>query len=456
MRTLYFDCFSGASGDMLLGALVDLGVSAGALEAKLAGLIEGVRLVQSRVERSSLSAVKIDVFAGGRGEGPDGRVEVLGGDVGHRPGPATRPHTHGRDSRGEHRHDHSDAHHHAPSSGHDVPRAHPHTDLHGEGSRSLAEIVQLIDRSGLSELTRRRATRAFCRLGEAEAKAHGTAPEQVHFHEVGAADAIVDVVGSMLAFEMLGIERFLCSPVNVGSGTVTFSHGTFPVPAPATAELLRGVPVYAGDVRKELTTPTGAAVISTVAEAYGPLTEMRVERIGYGAGGRDVPNHPNVLRLLLGETGEERPASQVAVVEAAVDDMTAEAIGYFTERALAEGALDVYTVPALMKKNRPGAAITLICDPGDLERMTRLVFAETTTLGLRHRLSDRRVLDRERVTVETAVGPLRVKLGRLGAEVLSASPEYDDCREAALRTGLPLKEVQAMAVAAYRAAAEKR
>jgi uncharacterized protein (TIGR00299 family) protein len=466
MRTLYFDCFSGASGDMLLGALVDLGVDPVALEAELCKLAIGdFRLETSRVQRSGLSAAKVDVVVGGQVEGPHGAVLPHGGDA----------HGHGHDHGRAQHHDHGHSHGHGGSHhdhGHGAHgREHPghgthggeaashgaHGDeVHGHGhshGRGPAEIVGLIASSGLSELTKRRAVRIFERLAEAEAKMHGTTPDQVHFHEVGAVDAIVDVVGACVGFEMLGVEQFVCSPLNVGGGSVTFSHGTYPVPAPATAELLRGAPIVAGEPRKELVTPTGAAIITTVSDAYGPLPEMRVERIGYGAGSRDFPRHPNVLRLMLGEArglGADKASNVVAVIEAAVDDMPAEALGFFVERALDEGALDVYLTPAQMKKNRPGVELTLLAEAGDLERMVRLVFRETTTIGLRHRLAERRVLDRERVSVQTPVGPIRVKVARLGGEVVNAAPEYDDCREAALRSGLPLREVQALASAAYR------
>lgn len=458
MRTLYFDCFSGVSGDMLLGALVDLGVDTRALEREIAKLgLENIRLVESRVERSTLSAVKIDVVVGDKIEAPGGRPEEYGHlDPAKAPAKVnrhSRSHAHGRTH--DHHHEHPHEHEHLGQGSEHMPVGHSHEHGHDGRSRTLAEILDLIARAELPERVKERAMRAFGRLGEAEARMHGTTPESVHFHEVGAADAIVDVVGSMLGFEMLGVERFVCSPINVGGGSVTFSHGTFPVPAPATAELLRGAPIYSGETRLELATPTGAAVVSTVATEFGPMPELRVDRVGYGAGARDVPRRPNVLRLLLGDATapDAIESSRVAVIEAAIDDSTPEALGFFIERALAGGALDVYAVPAMMKKNRPGVAVTLICDERDLERMTKLVFSETTTLGLRHRLSERRVLERESVTVETRVGPIRVKLGRAGGEVLSASPEFEDCREAALRSGIPLKEVQAMAIAAYRAKA---
>jgi uncharacterized protein (TIGR00299 family) protein len=408
MRTIYFDCFSGASGDMLLGALVDLGLDTDALSREIAKLgLDGVRLEASRVTRAALAAQKVDVVIGGRIEGPHGVV-----------------------------HDHGDRHRH-------------HEHDHGR-SRSLPEILAIVDAAPIVDRAKARARRAFERLGDAEARAHATTPDRVHFHEVGAADAIVDVVGSFVGLELLGVERVLCSPINVGGGTVTFSHGTYPVPGPATAELVRGVPIYAGEPHKELLTPTGAAVLTTVADGYGPMPEIVVDRIGYGAGTRDVATHPNVLRAYLGETSGAREApGRVAVIEATVDDMTPEALGYFVERALGEGALDVYLTPAQMKKSRPGVLLTVLAEPSDLDRLVRLTFRETSTIGLRYREVARRVLDRESVTVATRVGPIRVKIARLDGEVINAAPEYDDCREAALRTGLALREVQALASEAY-------
>lgn len=413
MRTLYFDCFSGASGDMVLGALVDLGLDPAVLADAVDRLGLGdVRLEIARVERAALAATKVDVVVGGLVEGPHGHV-----------------HEH------PHHHDHDQDHDHAHDAG---------------TSRSLPEILELIARSGLTDRTKALASRIFARLGEAEGRAHGSTPDEVHFHEVGAVDAVVDVAAACAAFEALGVERFVSSPLNVGSGAVTFSHGAYPVPGPATAELVRGVPIYSGAVRKELLTPTGAAIITTVADSYGPLPELVVDRIGYGAGARDVPMHPNVLRLFLGDSAAaHRGADRVAVVEAAIDDMTPEALGHFTERALAEGALDVYLTPVQMKKNRPGVEVTLLAETADLERMVRLVFRETTTIGLRHREASRRVLDRETFTVETPVGPIRVKVARLDGEVVNAAPEFEDCRSAAERTGIPLRQIQAFAAAAF-------
>lgn len=438
MRTIYFDCFSGASGDMLLGAMVDLGLEVDRLRNELRKLpISGYRVETRRVERSALSATKVDVVVGDRVEGPGGEI-----------------HAHGHSHEHGHEHVHENSHHpeHGHEHGHQHDHTHPHEHAHEAepSSMNLAAILAVIESSSLSDLTKQRSSQAFRRLGDAEARAHGTTVDAVHFHEVGAIDAIVDVVGAMVAFELLEIERFICSPLNVGSGTVTFSHGVYPVPAPATAELLKGVPVYAGAVQKELVTPTGAAILTTVVESYGHLPRMVVDRIGYGAGTRDVPKHPNVLRAMLGEmTQSHADVDHVIVLEAAIDDMTPEAIGFFVEKALAEGALDVYVTPIQMKKNRPGVELTLLIEPVDLERFTRLVFRETTTIGLRHRETARRVLDRQRITVETAVGPIHVKVARLDGDVVNASPEFDDCREAALRTGVPVREILAMAASAY-------
>lgn len=430
VKTIYFDCFSGASGDMLLGALVDLGLDVELLREELRKLpIDGYRIETRRVDRSALSATKVDVIVGDQVEGPGG--------IAHRHEPG---------SCHDHADDHAHAHSHSPLH-HEDEANDPSDESH---SKSLPEILQLIDSSSLSSLTKERASLAFRRLGEAEATAHGSTPDNVHFHEVGAVDAIVDIVGVMVAFELLGIQRFLCSPINVGGGTVAFSHGVYPVPGPATLELLRGVPIYSGAVLKELVTPTGAAILSTVVESYGPLPAFVVDSVGYGAGTRDVPRHPNVLRAMVGKTVEAGTGSdRVVVIEAAIDDMTPETIGYFIEKALAGGALDVYVTPVLMKKNRPGCALTLLVEPVDLDRISRLVFRETTTIGLRHREVLRRVLDRERVLVETTAGPIHMKVARLDGEIVNAAPEYDDCHEAAIRTGLPLREIQAMATAAF-------
>lgn len=431
MRTLYIDCFSGASGDMFLGALVDLGVDPAVLADELQRIdLDGYRLEVRRVDRSGLNAVKVDVVVGDSFESVGGAIV-----------PADR-----RDDLHDHAHGHH-AHHHGHGAGHGHDQ---HSHDHGP-SRNLAEILQLIESSRLSDRTKAAALRVFTRLGDAEARAHGTTLDQVHFHEVGAVDAIVDVVGTLIGFELLGIERFVSSTVRVGGGETTFSHGTYPVPTPATAELLRGVPIAAGPVDVELLTPTGAALLSSVVESYGPMADFRIDRVGYGAGTRDFPGRPNVLRLYVGSTGETSAGGDtVAVIEADIDDASPEVMGYFLERALADGALDAYFTPVQMKKNRPGVAVTVLVDPRRLDDMIRLVFRETSTIGVRHRLVERRTLDRECVTVETDHGPIRIKVSRLDGEIVSAAPEYEDCREAARRTGVPLRQVYDTAAAAYR------
>ncbi len=393
MRLAYLDCSSGVSGDMFLGACLDAGLGAGALLGELTKLPLGAyEFKPERVRRAGLAGTQVEITA-----------------------PGHQPHRH------------------------------------------LAPIEQMIESSSLSAGVKERSRRIFRRLGEAEARLHDQPIEKVHFHEVGAVDAILDIVGACVALELLGIEELRASPLNVGSGRVTAAHGSLPVPAPATAELLRGVPVYSSAVEAELVTPTGAAIVSTLASRFGPLPPMRVDRIGYGAGARDLPGHPNLLRILIGEpianTEHRIPnpgGDVVAVIETSVDDMSPEVYGYLVERALAAGALDITCSPVEMKKNRPGLEIRLLAKPEQAEVLADLVFAETTTLGLRILTAERRVLERESVTVTTPYGDIRVKVGRRNGQVLNAAPEYEDCRKAAMEHGVPLKEVMQAAQAAFR------
>ncbi len=391
-RVLYVDAASGASGDMLLGALVDLGLPLEALAAELHKLpLEGYRLEARRVLRSGLSATKVDVVLDPSGHG------------------------HG--------------HHH-----------HPH--------RGLGEIRELLERSGLEPGVRERAAALFARLAEAEARVHGTTPEQVHFHEVGAVDSIVDVVGGVIGLRWLGAARTVCSPLNLGTGTVTMSHGTFPVPPPATALLVQGAPVY-GAGEGELLTPTGALLLTGHADEYGPLPPMRLERVGYGAGTKETPGRPNALRLLVGADGAGAD-ERLVVLEAQVDDMPAQLLGSLMERLLEAHAVDVFYTPVHMKKGRPGILITVLCRPGQREAVEELLFAESTTLGVRRHEVARTALEREVVQVATAYGPVGVKLGRRAGRVTNAQPEFEDCRRAAAAAGVPVKEVWAAAVAAFR------
>jgi pyridinium-3,5-bisthiocarboxylic acid mononucleotide nickel chelatase len=398
MRLAYLDCSSGVSGDMFLGACLDAGLDAETLLAELAKLPLGAyEFKPERVRRAGLAGTHIEITA-----------------------PGNQPHRH------------------------------------------LAPIEQMIESSALSATVKDRSRRIFRRLGEAEARLHDQPIEKVHFHEVGAVDAILDIVGACVALELLGIEELCASPLNVGSGRVTASHGSLPVPAPATAELLRGIPMYSSGVEAELVTPTGAAIVSTLARGFGPLPPMRVDRIGYGAGARDLPGHPNLLRLLIGErapNAEPRTANPdgdvVAVIETSVDDMSPEVYGYLVERALAAGALDITCAPIEMKKNRPGLEIRLLARPEQAETLADLVFAETTTLGLRISTAERRVLERQLVSVATSYGDIRVKVGRRNGRVLNAAPEYEDCRKAAMENGVPLKEVMQAAQAAFRESGDR-
>jgi pyridinium-3,5-bisthiocarboxylic acid mononucleotide nickel chelatase len=406
-RTLYLDCFAGASGDMLVGAMLDSGLDFELLRSALLKLgVEGYELSLGRVDRSGISAAKFDVHLAGE------------------------PHSH------EHHHNHEHSHGHRRQSHH----------------RSLSEIKRIISSSNLSELVKQRAQAIFQRIGEAEAKIHNVQIETVHFHEVGAIDSIVDIVGACVAFDALKIERIISSPLHVGSGTFQCAHGTYPVPGPATAELLKGVPIYSKDVEGELVTPTGAAIISTLAEGYGPMPMMKIENIGYGAGTRDYPKFPNALRAIIGELEEDADSTPgaVTIIEANIDDLNAQVFGYLMEKALSAGALDIFYTPVQMKKNRPGVLLTLLCNPPDRERMCDLIFRETTTLGVRYRNEQREILTREFVTVETEYGPIRVKVSRArDGRVMNASPEFEDCRVAAEKSGVGLRDAQTAALKAY-------
>ena len=399
MTVLYFDCFSGASGDMLLGALIDAGVPLAEIRRALGSLAVDPDAVWTEpVVRTGIRATKFCV----RGE----------------PG----AHTHA----GDHRADHE-----------------PH--------RTLAEIAALIDGSALSATGKARAKALFNRLGEVEAAIHGVPLDQVHLHEVGALDSIIDIVGAVHALEYLGADRVVASPLNVGSGSVRAAHGVYPVPAPATLQLLAGAPVYAGPQKAEMVTPTGALLVAGYAAAFGPLPRMTVRGVGYGAGSRDFPDAPNVLRVVIGEEQAVSDAapSRVVVIEAEIDDMTPQLFGVAMDALLAAGALDVFYTSVQMKKNRPGTLLTVIAPPERRVSLTALIFRETTTIGVRYRESEREVLDRETVVVATAVGPIRVKVARQRGQVLNVSPEFDDCVRAARAAGRPVKEVQALAVRAF-------
>lgn len=437
MRVLYFDCFSGASGDMVVGALIDAGVPLDDVRRALGSLAIGPEMVWTeRVVRTGISATKFCV----RGEDAP-RHEADDQDGHHH----AQGHVHAHDHDHDHGHDHGHGHDHdtAPE-----PRAHE-TRHHHHAHRSLAEIAQLIDRSSLTAAGKDRAKALFRRLAEVEGAIHGTSLDNVHLHEVGALDSIVDIVGAVFALEALGVDRIVSSPLNVGSGTIHAAHGVYPVPAPATAKLLEGAPVYAGAQRAELVTPTGALLVTDYASEFGVLPRMRLRAIGYGAGSRDFPDTPNVLRVLVGDADSTAPSQTVVSVEADIDDMNPQIFGLLMDRLLAEGALDVFYTPIQMKKSRPGTLLTVIATPDARLRLTDTIFRETTTIGVRYREMWRECLDRETVTVETAVGDIRVKVAQRNGEVLNVSPEFDDCVRIARERNVPLKDVQLAAMQAF-------
>jgi hypothetical protein len=322
--------------------------------------------------------------------------------------------------------------------------------------RKMGDIAELIAHSGLSTGVIERVLKVFARLAEAEGKVHNMPSEQVHFHEVGAVDSILDIVGACVGLDLLDVAQLVCSPVNVGGGRVRAVHGSLPVPAPASLELLKDVPIYSSGIEGELVTPTGAALITTLAAGFGPIPAMKVERIGYGAGAREIPGQPNLARLLLGQSSEPviaQPGASgdevVSVIEANVDDMSPQLYGFFVDQALAAGALDVTCTPTQMKKNRPGILLSVLCTPEISDALAQMLFEETTTIGVRIYEARRKVLERELLSVETPYGPVRIKVARREGKVLNVAPEYEDCQRLASEKSVPLKQVMMAAQAAY-------
>src|SRR5579859_2276652 len=429
MRIAYLDCFSGISGDMFLGALLDAGVPPELFIRTVEALGVDARLEISRVDRSGISATKLDVIAAGEKELP--REEFWEKEA------AAHSHSHGS----EHSHEHSHDHEHEPGKGH----SHAH--------RGLKEICRIINAAAISQSAKDRAIRIFEALGAAEARVHNTDIEKIHFHEVGAIDAIVDVVCASVGAEALGVDEWICSPLNVGGGTVNCAHGTFPIPAPATLELLRNAPVYSGEIQKELVTPTGAAIVSVLASRFEKFPTMRPEKVAYGAGTRNFKNFPNVLRLTVGESKPQQeallPMEEICVLEANIDDLTPQVFAYAMERALQEGALDAFGTPVQMKKNRPGMLLTVLCRREDSQKLARTILAETTTLGVRMRQETRAALARRHVSVTTRWGDVRMKLANLNGAVSHYAPEYEDCRRIAAEQNVPLKNVMQEAIKVY-------
>jgi pyridinium-3,5-bisthiocarboxylic acid mononucleotide nickel chelatase len=385
MRTLYFDCFAGASGNMILGALIDAGVDANALTSELKKLnIPGFELAIERVNRAGIAANHVSVRI------PD------------------------------------EKHH-----------------------RHLSDIERIIEGSTVSDGVKTRSKSIFRRLAEAEARVHGIETEKVHFHEVGGLDAIIDIVGSCIGFELLKIGSFICSKINVGSGFVEIQHGRFPVPPPAVAELLKGIPIFAGEIEGEMTTPTGAAIITTVATGYGTIPEVIQEAIGYGAGSRTHNGFPNVLRIFVGESAAENRTDtgnslneNLLVLETNIDDSTPQTVGFVLERALDLGANDCWITSIQMKKNRPAFMITVLCRPDLKTRMLELLYSETSTLGIRVTAVERDTLERENVSANTRFGTIDVKISKRHGQIVNAMPEYDDVRAAAIKHNVPFTAVQ--------------
>ena len=435
-RVLYLDCFSGASGDMIAGALLDAGVPFDVLAGVVGSLgLDGVSVGSERVDRSGIGAAKFRVTVDG--EAADAGVNE---------------HAHGHDRAHGHDHGHAEGHDHAHQHGHGHEHDHNHEHAHDHGRhhhRGLKEINDIVARSSLSPAGRERASRLFRRLAEVEAGIHQVPVETVHLHEVGAVDSIVDVVAAVCALEWLAPDRVVASPLNVGSGTVTCEHGELPVPAPATAELLVGVPTYAQGPPAELVTPTGALIVTEYADAYGPAPPMRVERIGYGAGDRNPAGRPNVLRALVGEGTGTGAFERVVVLECQIDDMNPQLYGALMDRLAAAGALDVFYAPIQMKKNRPGTLVTVVAPPGRREALSDILFRESTTIGLRVTETERERLDREAVAVETPIGSIRIKVARRDGAIRNAAPEFEDCARLAAERRLSIKEVQAIAVKAW-------
>jgi uncharacterized protein (TIGR00299 family) protein len=441
MRIAYLDCFAGISGDMFLGALIDAGLDPAILHQATAALNLNATLKIEKVDRSGISATKVHVYEGAKlAEQPN--VPSPEDDSSNH----QQTHTHQHLPKTQHQHKTGHAHDHPHEHDHEHPQEHTH-------GRALTVIRDLINAAPLAPAVKQTAIRAFELLGASEAKIHNVPIEKIHFHEVGAVDAIVDIVAASAGIHALTIDKWFCSPLNVGGGMVDCAHGRFPVPAPATADLLRGLPTYSAHIEKELVTPTGAALIRALAPTFGPQPAMRVHQIGYGAGTRNPKDLPNVLRLSLGESDGATTTlntDTVTILETAIDDLSPQILAYVTERALALGALDVMSTAVQMKKGRLGTLLTILADDAQASALEDLLLRETSTLGVRIHHEQRSCLDRAHTTVITPYGEIRIKLGSRNGEVFNAAPEFEDCRTAAAKHNVPLKLVQQAAIAAYR------
>jgi uncharacterized protein (TIGR00299 family) protein len=430
MKTLYLDIFSGISGDMFLGSMIDLGVDFNALESELQKLkLEGYTLSANRRQKCAIDGVKFDVHL------------TCGGEGDH-----------------DHSHSHDHSHEHSHSHDHEHSHEHSHGDGDGHGhSRNFAQISEMIHKSTLSDWVKEKSVAVFQRVANAEGKIHGMPPFEVHFHEVGAVDSIVDIVGGCIALELLGKPRVRSGPVVEGTGFIMCAHGRFPIPAPATLNILaeRGVAITQCEEPNELITPTGAALIAEFAEDFGPMRNLTPEKVGFGLGTRDCETRPNVLRAVLGKEitstgGNDWETDTISVLETNLDDISSEVLGDFVERALKAGALDVIHTAIQMKKNRPGVQLSVLCAEGDADKFSEMILRETSAFGVRRTLTERRKLQRETKTVTTPHGEVTVKLGLLNGEVVQVAPEYESCRAIAAQADVPLKAVYDAAVAAAR------
>lgn len=391
MKIAYFDCFSGISGDMTLGALVDLGLDQGYIKSELLKLkLDGYKLSFTNVKKHGISGTKAQV------------------DLLHQ--------------------DHSDRHHHG---------------------RHLSDIKKLIEDSELDDNIKQKAISIFVSLGEAEAKVHDVDIEEVHFHEVGAVDSIVDIVGSVIGITALNIEKIYSSPLPLGGGFAKSSHGVIPIPAPATVELLKGIPIRETNIQSELVTPTGAAIIATLSSGFGSIPEMVVENVGYGAGNKDFSEQPNMLRIIAGKSAETLDNDSITVIETNIDDMSPQLYDMLMDRLFELGALDVFLTPIIMKKNRPAIKLTVILDKSDVQRACLCILKETTTMGLRIYETKRKKLSREIKELKTKYGIVRVKLGKIGDEVIKVIPEYDDCKKLATENNVSIMHIHQLVINAF-------
>jgi len=438
MKTIYLDIFSGISGDMFIGAMLDLGVEFKQLDRELLKLkLDGFHLHAARKQRANIEGVKFDVHLEGEHE---------------------HQHEHEHAGHAHEHHDHSSHEHEHAHAGHAHEHEHEHEHHHHahshEHGRNFAEIKKLIQAGDLSPWVKEKSTAIFHRIAVAEGKIHGLPPESVHFHEVGAVDSIVDIIGACIALELLGKPRVISAPVTEGTGWITCAHGKFPIPAPATIGILaaREIPISQCEEPHELVTPTGAAILAELAESFGPLQNLTPERIGYGLGTRDNKTRPNVLRAILGDTStsatHDWETDSIVTVQTNLDDISSELLGRFMEQALAAGALDVFYTPIQMKKNRPGVLLSVLCAIGDADKFSEMIVRETTAFGVRRLSTERRKLKREVVRVRISFGEVEVKIGRLDGKTIQIAPEFESCRQLADRAKVPLKQVYEAAIKA--------